>query len=78
MCMDMGCACVRRAQTNRMAECTLYMLCRLYEYHVVLLWRYIDTVIVVAEHVSIDRNPSETGFLRLLLFGKMEQITYMH
>ena len=39
---------------------------------------YIDTVIVIAEHVSIDRNPSETGFLRLLLFGKMEQITCMH
>ena len=39
---------------------------------------YIDTVIVVAEHVSVDRNHSETGFLRLLLFGKMEQITYMH
>ena len=41
------------------------MLCVpcMYVYHVVSLWRYIDTVIVEAEHVSIGRNPSETGCL---------------
>ena len=62
MCMDMRCSCVHRAQTNRMVECTLYMyvVCPLYVYHVALLRRYINTVIVVAEHVSSDRNPSET------------------
>ena len=38
----------------------MYVVCPLYVYHVALQWRYINTVIVVAEHVSIDCNPSET------------------